>query len=108
MCIIVDTALDPAMYSQQALTYSWCVAFIRRTMDPAEATAFFIPYDLGFDAAIKKDSAKIRPHGCPHAETVIGLLEDNVYFKRNFGYDHFLVQGLNQAMGNFNTRFATC
>mmetsp|Transcript_18931 Transcript_18931/g.31626 ORF Transcript_18931/g.31626 Transcript_18931/m.31626 type:complete len:501 (+) Transcript_18931:158-1660(+) len=76
----------------------------RRTLDPAEATAFFIPYDMGFDAAIKKDSAKIRPQGCPHAEAVIALLEDNKYFRRNFGYDHFLVQGLNQAMGNFNMR----
>ena len=73
-------------------------------MDPSEATAFFIPYDIGFDAAIRKDSAKIRPHGCPNAESVIALLENNTYFKRNYGYDHFLVQGLNQAMGNFNLR----
>ena len=76
----------------------------RRTLDPAEATAFFIPYDIGFDAAVKKDSAKIRPHGCPHAEAVIALLEGREYFRRNHGYDHFLVQGLNQAMGNFNER----
>ena len=76
-------------------------------MDPAEATAFFIPYDIGFDAAIKKDSAKIRPHGCPHAEEVIALLEDSEYFLRHHGFDHFLVQGLNQAMGNFNTRWVS-
>jgi len=76
----------------------------RRTLDPAEASAFFIPYDLGFDAAVKKDSAKIRPHGCPNAEAVIALLEDSPFFRRNHGYDHFLVQGLNQAMGNFNER----
>lgn len=76
----------------------------RRTLDPNKATAFFIPYDIGFDAAIRKDSAKIRPHGCPNAERVISLLENISYFKRNYGYDHFLVQGLNQAMGNFNER----
>lgn len=86
------------------MTLTCLIYYSRRTLNPDEATAFFIPYDLGFDAAIKKDSAKIRPHGCPNAEAVIKLLEDNKYFKRNYGYDHFLVQGLNQAMGNFNNR----
>lgn len=76
----------------------------RRTLDPNEASAFFIPYDVGFDAAVKKDNAKIRPHGCPHAERVINLMKDNFYFKRNYGFDHFVVQGINQAMGNFNLR----
>jgi hypothetical protein len=76
-------------------------------MDPEEATAFFIPYDIGFDASIKKVNAMIRPQGCPNAEAVIKLLEDNKYFRRNYGYDHFLVQGLNQAMAMFNMRWVS-
>lgn len=76
----------------------------RRTRDPSKASSFFIPYDLAFDAAIKKENGKVRPQGCPNAEKVIKLLESNKYFRRNYGYDHFLVQGLNQAMGIFNMR----
>jgi hypothetical protein len=89
-----------------------------RTLKPNEALLYFIPYDIGLDCSIDHDNGGLTKTNCPMMSKVISLLtcnnnddydyDDNninnnspCYFKRNFGFDHFLLLSINQPMWHF-------
>jgi len=73
----------------------------RRTLNPAEATTFFIPFDIGMHIAFLESNGRMRRSGCPLAEQVERRLSELPYFKRNGGHDHLLVFAVNYNMNYF-------
>lgn len=78
----------------------------RRTMDPAEATSFFVPYDFASDAAFYKSCPKSAGNcydfrKCPLAPQVEDLLSRSPWYRRNGGHDHILIVGMNYAMDHY-------
>jgi hypothetical protein len=78
----------------------------RRTLDPAKASTFFIPYDFASDTAYYKNCKKSAGvcfdfRKCPLAPKVEQLLEESRWFKRKGGKDHFLIVGMNYAMDHY-------
>lgn len=61
----------------------------RRTMNPAEATTFIIPYDLSLDSAFYKHCNKDHSHTCfdfrkcPLAPQVGTLLQESPWYQRH-------------------------
>jgi hypothetical protein len=47
------------------LFYERALIDSRRTMDPAEATSFFIPFDIGMHIAFLESNGRMRRSGCP-------------------------------------------
>lgn len=65
-------------------------------MDPKEATAFIIPFDLGVHSHIDHRDGHMRL-ASPHGWTAIMLLQAaqrNKIFWRNNGHDHFVLFGI--------------
>jgi hypothetical protein len=78
----------------------------KRTLDPAEATSFLIPYDFASDCAYYKKCAKTAGvcydfRKCPLAPKVEELLLKSPWFMRNYGKDHILIVGMNYAMDHY-------
>ena len=78
-------------YQLFLLIYHRALRDHRRTLNPAEATTFIIPYDLASDVAYYKTCAKSSGtcfdfRKCPLAPTVEKLLQESVWFKRNKGH----------------------
>lgn len=73
----------------------------RRTLNPAEATSFFIPFDIGMHIAFLEGNGRMRRSGCPLAEQVERRLNELPYFKRKGGHDHVLVFAVNYNMNYF-------
>jgi hypothetical protein len=69
-----------------------------RTLDPAQASLFFIPYDVGMDATARKRDGALLKTGCPRSLEVIPLLHNSPYFAKYDGADHFLLHSINQPM----------
>ena len=94
-------------YQLYALMYHRLLKDPRRTFNPAEATTFFVPYDLASDAAFYKLCAKNKEHKCfdfrkcPLAPRVDELLRESPWWKRRNGRDHLLVVGMNYAMDHY-------
>lgn len=69
-----------------------------RTKNPAEATAFIVPYDAGVHTYIDHNNGYPRL-GSPYAWSVINYLkeaqQDPVLWKNN-GHDHFVFFGLTE------------
>lgn len=73
----------------------------RRTMDPAEATTFLLPYDFGLDACFRQDNGKMRKANCPLAEKVVQRLQASPYYQKSKGADHLLIVSVNQNIDYF-------
>jgi len=69
----------------------------RRTLNPEEATTFFMPYDIASDAAKYQGCPKNRSKTCYDfnkcilAPKVEKLLLASPYFHRNGGHDHMML-----------------
>jgi len=100
-------AFHTDQYQLYALTYHRILKDPRRTLDPANATTYFVPYDLASDAAYYKLCAKNKEHKCfdfrkcPQASRVNELLSESLWWKRRGGRDHLLVVGMNYAMDHY-------
>ena len=73
----------------------------RRTMDPNDATSFFIPYDFGMDATFFESNGRMRRTQCPLAVDALQHLRNSPYFWRHGGHDHTLIVAVNQNMNYF-------
>ena len=79
----------------------------RRTLNPNEATTFFIPYDFSNDCAYYKKCSKTASNSCfdfrkcPLAPKLEILLNNSKYFHKNLGKDHLLIVGMNYAMDHY-------
>ena len=105
----------------------------RRTMNPEEASIFFIPYDSAMDAIVTRVSvffpsqshlliARNSPEPrLPSSQKgsssfvslwyygslprkVLELLTESPYFRRNYGHDHFIIHSGNQCLGHMNNK----
>lgn len=73
-----------------------------RTYNQSEADLFFIPFDIGFNAIISKETGRsVSPvwSGCDIAPFAQVLLERNMNSTsvKMYGYDHFLIHDINVA-----------
>jgi len=101
---VVDGANMEHKTSQFALHkifYERALLDPRRTLDPAKATSFFIPFDLGMHTAFLESNGRMRRSNCPSAPLVIKRLNESAWFRRKMGHDHTLVFALNQNMNYF-------
>jgi hypothetical protein len=78
----------------------------RRTLDPAKATSFIIPYDLASDSAFYKNCARSKGvcyefRKCPLAPKAESLLRSSPWYQRNGGRDHVLLVGMNYCMDHY-------
>ncbi|KAJ1429678.1 exostosin family-domain-containing protein [Ochromonadaceae sp. CCMP2298] len=73
----------------------------RRTLDPAQASSFLIPYDIGMDACFFESHGRMRKTECPLAPEALRLLSASPYFQAHQGHDHALLVGVNQNMNFF-------
>lgn len=100
-------AFHTDQYQLYSLTYHRILKDPRRTLDPANATTFFVPYDLASDAAYYKLCAKNKEHKCfdfrkcPQAQRVHELLKESPWWQRRGGRDHLLAVGMNYAMDHY-------
>ena len=83
------------------LIYDRALIDPQRTLDPKEATSFFIPYDFGMDATFFEANGRMRRTQCPLAAEVIELLKASPHFVAKGGHDHTLVNAVNQNMNYF-------
>lgn len=88
------------------IIYNRVLQDARLTLNPAEATTFFIPYDFAADSAFYKACGKSNGicfdfRKCPLAPTVESLLKESIWFRRNGGKDHLLIVGMNYAMDHY-------
>lgn len=76
----------------------------RRTLNPEEATTFFLPYDIASDAAKYQGCPKNTSKTCYDfnrcilAPKVEKMLLASPYYHRNGGRDHMLLVGINYGM----------
>lgn len=70
-----------------------------RTMDPDKASMFLIPYDLGLDGFLARDTCSNR-RKCTSSlvDKLTVLLSNSTYFKRHKGADHVVLWSL----GNYH------
>ena len=73
----------------------------RRTMNPDLASTFIIPYDIGMDAMVARDSEKLRRTNCPLSGTISQKLLSSPYFQRSRGHNHLVVLSIGQTMDYF-------
>ena len=95
-------------YSLFQLMFNRALKDPRRTVDPALATTFIIPFDFASDAAY---FAQTGPHHlemitrkCPLGSLVSSLLIKSPWFQRKTGLDHLLVVGMNYGMSDYLLR----
>lgn len=90
---------------QYSLFYSFYQRLLRsphRTMNPLEASFFFIPYDLGMDSTTRREDGALTNTSCPRLPSVLSLLQESPFFTRKNGSDHFLIHSINHMMLFFN------
>lgn len=97
----VDMEYKTSQFALFKIMYERALIDGRRTLNPNEATTFFIPYDFGMDATFIEANGRMRKTGCPLASEVVGLLEKSSFFQKNHGHDHVLVVSVNQNMNYF-------
>ena len=61
-----------------------------RTRDPAQASLFFVPYDVGMDATTRSTDGAFAHTRCPRSPEANRLLSNSTFFKRKEGRDHAL------------------
>lgn len=93
-------------YQLYNLMYHRLLKDPRRTLDPAQATSFVVPYDFATDSAYYKRCGKSNGvcydfRRCPLAPQVEALLRESPWFRRKGGHDHLLVVGMNYAMDHY-------
>eukprot|EP01039_Chlorochromonas_danica_P003017 gene3017-3291_t len=96
-------------YQLYAMLYHRSLKDPRRTLDPAQATSFLIPYDFASDSAFYKNCARSTGvcydfRKCPLAPAVERLLARSPYFQRKQGRDHVLIVGMNYAMDHYSLK----
>ncbi len=72
-----------------------------RTLDPSEASLFFIPFDLGMDSSARRSDGAMCRTDCPTMPKVYQLLQQSPYFQARQGRDHFIIHSINQPMLHF-------
>ncbi|CAK7337120.1 unnamed protein product [Dovyalis caffra] len=96
---VVPENLAPAWYwtdqfVTEILVHNRILNHKCRTKDPNNATAFYIPFYVGLAVGkflwLKNSSAKERDF---HCEMMLKWVQDQPYFQRNEGWDHFLTMG---------------
>ncbi len=93
-------------YQLYSMIFNRALKDHRRTLDPARATSFIIPYDFASDSAYYKNCARTLGvcydfRKCPSAPDVEELLSRSKWFKRRGGRDHVLIVGMNYAMDHY-------
>ncbi len=86
-----------SQYSLYKIFLSRVLVDKKRTEHPGKAKLFFIPYDFGHDAAIRRDRG-IWPNHCRRAKVVAQSLNESAAFKKSEGADHVLIVSINWAM----------
>lgn len=94
---------DTYQYHLFNVIYARALQDPRRTLDPEEATSFFIPYDSQVDAMTftgKEGHLEVSWElgEANQAPKVHDLLLSSPYFQRKKGKDHFMVVSWNGAM----------
>ena len=69
-----------------------------RTRDPAQASLFFVPYDVGMDATTRSTDGAFAHTRCPRGPEANRLLSNSTFFKRKEGRDHVVLHSINQMM----------
>lgn len=90
-----------SQFSLFKIIYERALIDKRRTLDPMEATSFFIPFDIGMHAAFFEQHGRMRKTHCPLAPEVVDRLKKSLFFKAKFGHDHTLIMSINQNMNYF-------
>lgn len=90
-----------SQYSMAKIYYERALLDSRRTLDPDEATTFFIPFDLGMHAMFTEKAGRMLRTACPLGDTVIKRLEESPYFKKKLGHDHLLIMSINQNLQHY-------
>lgn len=85
-------------YSLFLLMYQRMLVSPYRTLNPNEASLFFIPYDLGMDSSTRTSDGALFKTNCPRLDKVTSLLQSSPYFHRHGGRDHFLLHSINHMM----------
>ena len=98
-----DGIYNTYQYALFDLMHSLALRDPRRTLNPEEATMFFIPYDSHVDAMTYVNSKGITEWSwdlgtADQAVKVHDLLQASPYFQRKEGKDHFMIIGWNAAM----------
>lgn len=93
-------------YQLFSMIYNRALKDPRRTLDPAKATSFLVPYDFASDCAFYKNCAKSNGvcydfRKCPLAPQVESLLLESPWYQRKLGEDHVLIVGMNYAMDHY-------
>jgi len=93
-------------YHMYSLVYFRLLTDPRRTLDPWEATSFFVPYDFSLDSAYYKHCVKSVGscydfRKCPLAPQVERLLRASPHWQKKQGSDHFAIVGMNYAMEHY-------
>ena len=103
-----DGSYHTDQYQLYALHYHRWMKDPRRTLNPAEATTFVIPYDLATDAAYYRHCAKNKEHKCfDFSEVSHGTRGGKIAHglpmvpKERRRKDHLLVVGMNYAMDHY-------
>ena len=91
-------------YSLFEIFYDRLLESSDRTLNPAEAELFFIPYDVGMDATTRKRDGAMTRTGCPKLHNIIDLLLSSPYFHQNYGHNHFFLHTINQPMVFFTNK----
>uniref|UniRef100_A0A6N2KCN9 Exostosin GT47 domain-containing protein n=1 Tax=Salix viminalis TaxID=40686 RepID=A0A6N2KCN9_SALVM len=93
----VAAGIPSAVPENLAAAWYWTDQILNhkcRTKDPNNATAFYIPFYVGLAVGkflwLKNSSAKERDF---HCEMMLKWVQDQPYFTRNDGWDHFLTMG---------------
>nr|TKS07183.1 exostosin family protein [Populus alba] len=96
---VVPENLSPAWYwtdqfVTEILVHNRILNHKCRTQDPNNATAFYIPFYAGLAVGkslfFNNSSAKERDF---HCEMMLKWVQDQTYFQRNEGWDHFMTMG---------------
>ena len=69
-----------------------------RTLDPTQASLFFVPYDVGMDSTTRTSDGAMAQTHCPRGHEANTLLANSTYFLRKKGRDHVVLHSINQMM----------
>ena len=90
-----------SQFSLFKLIYERALLDPRRTLDPSEATTFFIPFDIGMHICFLEANGRMRRSGCPLADDVQARLNQLPYFRHKGGHDHLVIFSINYNMNYF-------
>ena len=91
-----------SQFAMHKLFYERALIDPRRTLNPEEATSFFIPFDVGMHTAFLEANGRMRKSNCPLLPDVEDRLNQLPYFKRKGGHDHTMVFAINYNMNYYH------